>query len=134
MTDHISVSNLHPEPCSICSLDSAHIVSLKMYSETVDSQTFFSLLYVSLSRIKTRGERGGGTREQQSGGGNRGRRVHLSGVFETIKISRVQQSLDTCFLSSYFPFLETRCLYPVIVHVWVFYSGCVVMVEFTSEG
>ena len=118
LTDHISVSNFHPEPCSICSFYNAHIVSLKMYIETVDSLTFYSLLYVSLSRTEIgRGERGRNQGATVWWRKSR-RRVHLSGVFETIKIFRVHQRLDMCFLSSYFPFLETRCLYPVIVHVW----------------
>ena len=82
LTDHISVSNFHPEPCSICSFDNAHIESLKMFVETVDSLTFYSLLYVSLSRTKIgRGERGR-SRGQHLGGGARGRRVHLSGALK----------------------------------------------------
>ena len=99
----ISVSNFHPEPCSICSFYNAHIESLKMFVETVDSLTFYSLLYCLYPGLRSGGERGGGSREQQSGGGNQGGESHLSGVFETIKY--LESIRDSICVSSCLIFL-----------------------------
>ena len=56
-----------------------------MFVETVDSLTFYSLLYCLYPGLRSGGERGGGTREQQSGGGNRGESPPVWCLNEKIK-------------------------------------------------